>query len=123
MEEIKFRSVLSEEEITAKFKDADVFSGIMSGLEESLEYETGSARAATVVRKRNLPDVSIVDVRKDLGLSQKLFAEVLGVSRRTVEAWESGRSVPTPTARNLIYLISQDHSLADKLLAVQKRTA
>ena len=40
---------------------------------------------------------------------------VLGVSPRTVEAWESGKSTPSPTAKKLMYLISLDHSLVQKL--------
>lgn len=46
---------------------------------------------------------------------QKAFAEVLGVSTRTVEAWETGRSTPSPTARNLMYLISQQPDLINVL--------
>lgn len=115
MEEMKFKSSLSEDEILDNFKDMDFFSGIMSGLEEALAYEKGSAKAATFVRKRSLPDVNIAEERRQLHLSQRAFAAILGVSTRTVEAWESGRSNPSPTARNLIYLISQDPSLVDKL--------
>ena len=51
MEELVFKSALSEEEILDNFKDADFFSGIMSGLEEALAYEKGTARAATFARK------------------------------------------------------------------------
>ena len=113
----KFSSSLSEKEIEKNFKDVDLFSGIMSGLEEALAYEKGSARAATFARKRSLPEVDIAATRKCLNLTQKSFASVLGVSTRTVEAWETGKSNPSPTARNLIYLISQDHSLVAKLQA------
>ncbi len=38
MEEMKFTSSLSEEEILENFKDMDFFSGIMSGLEEVLHH-------------------------------------------------------------------------------------
>ncbi|MBQ6052297.1 MAG: helix-turn-helix domain-containing protein [Clostridia bacterium] len=115
MAEIKFKSNLSESEIENNFKDIDYFSEIMSGLEEALAYEKGNAKSETFVRKRSLPDVDIAVIRKDLKLSQKAFASVLGVSTRTVEAWEAGRSNPSPTARNLILLISQDHTLISKL--------
>lgn len=115
MEEMKFESSLSEAEILDNFKDMDFFSGIMSGLEEALAYEKGNAKAATFARKRSLPNVNIVEERKQLNLSQRAFAAILGVSTRTVEAWESGRSNPSPTAKNLIYLISQDPSLIEKL--------
>ena len=87
----------------------------MSGLEEALEYEKGNAKSATIIRKRNLPEINVAETRKNLQMSQKTFASVLGVSTRTVEAWESGKSNPSPTAKNLIFLINQDHSLVSKL--------
>ena len=117
MAEKLFESKLSDAEIEKNFQNIDFFSGIMAGLEEALAYEKGSAKAATFVRKRSLPDVDVSEVRKTLDLSQKAFASVLGVSPRTVEAWESGKSNPSPTARNLIFLISQDHTLISKLQA------
>ena len=117
MSEPKFVSKLSEEEIAENFKDVDFFSGIMEGLEEALAYEKGSAKAATFVRKRSLPDIDIAKTRKELSLSQKAFAAILGVSPRTVEAWEIGKSNPSPTARNLIFLIQSDPSLISKLQA------
>lgn len=110
-----FKSKLSNAEIEDNFKDVDFFSGIMAGLEEALAFEKGTAKAATIARKRSLPDVNVAETRKDLQMTQKTFASVLGVSPRTVEAWEAGRSNPSPTARNLIYLISQDHTLISKL--------
>lgn len=115
MAEHILKSTLSDEEIKANFKDTDYFSGILTGLEEALAYEKGSAKAATIVRKRSLPDVNVADARKSLRLTQKSFANVLGVSPRTVESWESGRSTPSPTARKLLYLLSTDHSLLQKL--------
>ncbi|MDD6023403.1 MAG: hypothetical protein PUC06_04055 [Oscillospiraceae bacterium] len=46
MEEVKFTSSLSEEQILDNFKDIDFFSGIMSGLEEALAYEKEHAKAS-----------------------------------------------------------------------------
>ena len=115
MAERELNSALTDEEIAENFKNIDFFSGIMSGLEEALAYEKGTAKAATIVRKRSLPDIDVAAERKTLGLTQKAFAKILGVSPRTVEAWESGKSNPSPTARNLLYLISLDHSLIQKL--------
>lgn len=115
MAERELNSALTDEEIAENFRNIDFFAGIMSGLEEALAYEKGTAKAATIVRKRSLPDIDVADERKTLGLTQKAFAKILGVSPRTVEAWESGKSNPSPTARNLLYLISLDHSLIQKL--------
>ena len=88
----------------------------MEGLNEALAYEKGKANAETFTRKQSLPNVNIIETRKSLGMTQKTFAKMLGVSCRTVEAWEGGKSTPTPTAKNLIYLISEDHSLVNKLI-------
>lgn len=106
-----FRSEYSMEEIENNFKDVDFFSGIKEGLEEALAYEKGKASLETIARKKSLPDVNVKAERESLGMTQKAFANVLGVSKRTVESWETGRNTPSPTAKNLIYLISQKPDL------------
>ncbi len=115
MADLKFNSSLTMEEIEDNFKDVDFFSGIMDGLEEALAYTKGKAAAETFVRKRSLPNVDVSEIRSALQMTQRAFAEVLGVSCRTVEAWESGKSTPTPTAKKLMYLIQEDHALVQKL--------
>lgn len=115
MADLRFESTLSIEEIEENFKDVDFFSGIMDGLQEALAYEKGKAAADTFVRKRSLPTVNVVEVRSALSMTQRAFAELLGVSCRTVEAWEAGKSTPTPTAKKLMSLVYQDHSLVQKL--------
>lgn len=115
MREPRFKSSLSNEEIENNFKDVDFFEGIMDGLEEALAYSKGKAAAETFARKRALPNVNVAEIRASLDMTQKAFAELLGVSCRTVEAWESGKSTPTPTAKKLMFLIQGDHSLIYKL--------
>lgn len=115
MTEPRFESSLSVEEIENNFKDVDFFSEIMSGLNEALAFEKGKAAAETYSRKRSLPAIDVFQVRSSLSMTQKSFAAILGVSYRTVEAWECGKSTPTPTAKKLMYLINQDHSLVKKL--------
>lgn len=115
MDELRFESSLTMEEIENNFKNVDFFSGIMDGLQEALAYTKGKAAADTFARKRSLPTVNVVELRTALAMTQKSFAEVLGVSCRTVEAWESGKSTPAPTAKKLMYLIQEDHSLVQKL--------
>lgn len=119
MEELVFNTTLSEEEIDNNFQNTDFFSELMSSLDEAHAFASGSAKKETVIRKRNLPDIDVASERKTLNLTQKAFASILGVSPRTVEAWESGKSNPSPTAKNLLYLISKDHSLVSVL---QQRT-
>ena len=106
-----FKSKYSLEEIEENFKGVDFFNGIKEGLEEALASEKGNASAETIARKRRLPDVDVKAERESLDMTQKAFANMLGVSKRTVESWEAGRSTPSPTAKNLIYLISRKPDL------------
>ena len=76
-----FKSKYSIEEIERNFKDADFFNGIRKGLEEALAYEKGKASAQTIARKRSLPDVDVKAERESLDMTQKAFANVLGVSK------------------------------------------
>ena len=54
MSDIRFKSSLSIEEIENNFKNIDLFSGIVVGLEEALAYENGKASAETFVCKKSL---------------------------------------------------------------------
>lgn len=115
MNELTFKSSLTMNEIERNFAEMDFFSDLMDGLEEALAYSKGKASAETFVRKRSLPTINVVEIRESLRMTQKSFAAVLGVSCRTVEAWESGKSNPTPTAKKLMFLIQEDHTLIQKL--------
>ncbi len=115
MSDLYFESSLTIEEIESNFKDFDFFEGIMAGLNEALAYEKGKASAETFARKNSLPTIDVVKLRTSLSMTQKNFATILGVSSRTVEAWECGKSNPTPTAKKLMYLIDIDHSLIERL--------
>lgn len=45
---------------------------------------------------------AITEARTRTGLSQHRFAEVLGVSARTLQEWEQGRRKPSGAARTLL---------------------
>jgi putative transcriptional regulator len=42
------------------------------------------------------------EARAKMGLSQQAFAELLGVSARTLQEWEQGRRSPTGAAKTLL---------------------
>jgi putative transcriptional regulator len=60
-------------------------------------------------RVTNVPSVS--SVRERTGLSQARFAQLLGVSVRTLQEWEQGRRAPSGAARTLL-LIAQKNPQA-----------
>lgn len=97
----------------------NVYDGIMEGLKDALAYKNGDrSRCRVTVRELPVPEYKAEDVtrtRKELNLSQRGLASVLGVSPRTVEAWEAGKNTPSGAARHLLYLVDNDHSLVERL--------
>jgi len=51
---------------------------------------------------------AIKKLRAELGMSQAVFAELLGVSRVWVQGWERGVRQPSPLARRLLDTIRAD---------------
>jgi putative transcriptional regulator len=74
---------------------------ILEGIREIKRGEHG--------RVTNLP--SVTSVRERTGLSQARFAQLLGVSVRTLQEWEQGRRAPSGAARTLL-LIAQKNPRA-----------
>ncbi|MCQ8130145.1 helix-turn-helix domain-containing protein [Methylomonas rivi] len=53
--------------------------------------------------RENIIAVSeITEARNTTGLSQNLFADLMGVSVRTLQDWEQGRRTPSKAARTLL---------------------
>jgi putative transcriptional regulator len=99
------------------------YDELKQSLEEAVAFKKGDRRKARVsVCELPIPEYKSSDVvrlRSKLRLSQRSLAIVLGVSPRTVEAWEIGRNKPSGSARNLLYLIELDNSLVERLVMIQ----
>ena len=59
---------------------------------------------------RIVNDPSVASVRERTGLSQSRFAELLGVSVRTLQEWEQGRRAPSGAARTLLLIAQKNPS-------------
>lgn len=63
-------------------------------------------------------DVSpLVAVRMQSGLSQSLFAKLLGVSVRTLQEWEQGRRKPSGAAQTLLTIAKLHPEVLQELAA------
>lgn len=55
-------------------------------------------------------------IRKKNGLTQGFLANWLGVSKKTVQAWESGRNIPNGTSARLLSLMEANIVAIDVFL-------
>lgn len=94
------------------------FEDIITGLQEAIAYENGqSAARVHKVFMNPVEDMSpdqVKDLRQSLKFSEFTFAFVLGVSKKTVESWESGSSKPSGPARRLMTAIRKDPGLISR---------
>ncbi|MCA3000379.1 MAG: helix-turn-helix domain-containing protein [Rhodocyclaceae bacterium] len=70
---------------------------------------------ASRVTKVELPAAAVA--RHQMGLSQVEFAELLGVSPRTLQDWEQGRREPTGAARMLLKVATKHPAILRKIAA------
>jgi putative transcriptional regulator len=66
-------------------------------LESVKQMRRGQAARVTKVKL-----TEAAEARASIGMSQQEFAELLGVSARTLQDWEQGRREPTGAARMLL---------------------
>lgn len=88
-----------------------LFDDLYEGLNEAIDYERGKGKAkkttfviSPVVKYTNQ---QIKLIRNKSGMTLAVFAEYMGVSQKTVEAWELGRTHPTGPACRLLYILDQ----------------
>jgi putative transcriptional regulator len=93
----------------------------MRGLAEAAEYQRGRVNARTV-KLAIMPVIAfetgdIRRIRQKTGLSQVMFARSMGVSPKTVEAWESGRNKPEGASRRLLEIVNDDPGILRRFQA------
>lgn len=99
-----------------------LFDDLKQGLEEAISYEKGNGKASVktymIVPLKEYSNSEIRDIRIKAGMTQKVFAAYMGVSQKTVEAWERGTSHPTgPAFRLLDVLLKNNLEETDFVIA------
>jgi putative transcriptional regulator len=61
-------------------------------------------KAGKAAREHRVKIPEALEARLISGLSQQKFADVLGVSARTLQEWEQGRRKPSGAARSLLVI-------------------
>ena len=91
---MKTRKPLTTKELHKLEETRDPWAEAIAGLKD---YKRGRAGRTTKVKLS-----PVVEARLKSGLSQSKFAELLGVSMRTLQDWEQGRREPSGAAKSLI---------------------
>ena len=95
-----------------------VYESIIKGLNEAIDYEKGQGTAkvtkCTVNPVPNYEPAQIKELRLSLGMTQSTYSEVVGVSQKTVEAWEAGTNKPIGSARRFLSVLQADPSMLAK---------
>ena len=100
-----------------------LFDDLREGLEEAISYEKGTGKAKTktymILPVNEYSNKEIREIRMKAGMTQSVFASYMGVSKKTVEAWECGRTHPTGPVFRLLdilasgegieYIVAKDH--------------
>jgi len=90
----------------------NVSDSILRGLQEMLDHSQGKTElksryvAATPPKQYTADEIR--RIRDSLKMSQGFFADVIGVSKKTVESWEYGRGKPSGAAARMIGIVEVD---------------
>ena len=90
------------------------FESLKKSMDEGLRIAKGeklnhSRIAEFIVREpKGFTAVQIRKLRQKIGLSQPVFAGILGVTVNAMRNWEQGRNIPSMMARRFLEIIQDD---------------
>ena len=100
-----------------------LFEDLQEGLLQAIDYAKGQGPARVVTYKidpvTEYDKEQIRQIRMDAQMTQHVLADYLGVSVKTVEAWERGRTHPTGPACRLLSMLSNKQTQALPFISVE----
>jgi len=100
-----------------------LFEDLQEGMLQAIDYAKGNGPAKVVTYRidpvNELNKDQIRKVRMDAKMTQSVFASYLGVSVKTVEAWECGRTHPTGPAYRLMSLLANNQTQSLPFISIE----
>jgi putative transcriptional regulator len=99
-----------------------VFEQIKTGLEDCLAHAKGELTLVTVRVPAPPPKSNpkrIAALRRNLRMSQSVFAATLNVSKKTVQSWEQGLREPNEASLRLLQIIGTQPSVVEALFSAR----
>ncbi|BDA80219.1 hypothetical protein LPTSP3_g31490 [Leptospira kobayashii] len=98
-----------------------LFNSLVKGLNDAIDYSNGKnvhgvqAKIVSIPKLPTFKGKEIKSIRNKLHLTQTIFAQTLGVSEKTIEAWESGRNIPQGPAQRMLFVLKNNSNALDVL--------
>jgi len=83
----------------------NAFNSIAQGLQEAIDFTEGKKVEAKIHRA---PEVNVVEIRRNLGLTQMEFASKFCISVSTLRHWERGDRNPQGPALALLNVVAKE---------------
>ena len=86
----------------------EAFADLKEAMEDALDFERGKRRDLKVIRiqaprpPKAMSARDVARIREKLNCSQRVFAMMLNISPKTVQAWEQGSREPGDVALKLL---------------------
>jgi putative transcriptional regulator len=108
--------------MTMTDKNTDFGDRLIASMGEALAHARGET---TGVRETQVevPAPAVRAIRTKMGLSQKSFAPLLGVSVSGLQKWEQGKRRPMGAAATLLHVMDQDPATVARALGTAKKAA
>ena len=89
----------------------------MKQFQDDLLKSVRQMKRGEAARKTTVAVTAAAKARNKSGMSQSQFAKLLGVSVRTLQAWEQGKRTPSGPAKTLIQVAESNPEVLRKIMA------
>jgi putative transcriptional regulator len=107
--------------VKAKKNSVTLFDNLKEGLHSAIQLESGKRVRGVRITKiiitplRKRSPTQIRNLRVNLNMTQSVFAGVLGVSKKAVEAWEAGTKSPSGPALRMLEILEKESIVLERV--------
>ena len=98
-----------------------LFSRLKNGLKESIAHAKGELTLRTVEVPDAPPEIdaeTLAEIRAQVAMSQRVFAQMLNVSAKTLQSWEQGVRRPSDASRRLLQVFCEEPEVLCRIVGL-----